>query len=85
MYLTLPIPTGRSSKVTLEQCIDAFVKEEVMDKSDAWYVLIFPGPHCSSSFNLTERSVGAVRIARHSGKRPSGCRYHDSHPYSSFT
>lgn len=41
MYLTLPIPTGRTlSKVTLQQCIDAFVKEEVMDKSDAWYVLL---------------------------------------------
>ncbi|KAI0695051.1 cysteine proteinase [Cerioporus squamosus] len=38
MYLTLPIPTGRSAtKVTLQQCIDAFVKEEVMDKSDAWH------------------------------------------------
>ena len=37
MYLTLPIPTGRSSsKITLQQCIDAFVQEEVMDKSDAW-------------------------------------------------
>ena len=37
MYLTLPIPTSRTSKVTLQQCIDAFVKEEVMEKSDAWY------------------------------------------------
>jgi len=38
MYLTLPIPAGRStSKVTLTQCLDAFVRAEVMEKSDAWY------------------------------------------------
>lgn len=36
MYLTLPIPTKGSHKVTLQQCLDAFVKEEVMEKSDAW-------------------------------------------------
>lgn len=35
MYLTLPIPEKRNS-VTLQQCLDAFVKEEVMEKSDAW-------------------------------------------------
>lgn len=39
MYLTLPIPTGRAmSRVSLYQCVDAFVKEEVMEKSDAWSV-----------------------------------------------
>lgn len=39
MYLTLPIPTGRAmSRVSLYQCLDAFVKEEVMEKSDAWFV-----------------------------------------------
>lgn len=39
MYLTLPIPAGRStSKITLNQCLDAFVRAEVMEKSDAWYV-----------------------------------------------
>ncbi|KAF7795008.1 hypothetical protein EIP86_006152 [Pleurotus ostreatoroseus] len=37
MYLTLPIPTHRgTSRVSLQQCLDAFVKEEVMEKSDAW-------------------------------------------------
>ena len=36
MYLTLPIPTKSSHKVTLQQCLDAFVKEEVMEKADAW-------------------------------------------------
>jgi ubiquitin carboxyl-terminal hydrolase 8 len=39
MYLTLPIPAKGNSKVTLQQCLDAFVKEEVMEKSDAWLVL----------------------------------------------
>lgn len=37
MYLTLPIPSGRGvTKATLQQCLDAFVHEEVMEKSDAW-------------------------------------------------
>lgn len=37
MYLTLPVPPkSGNAKVPLQQCIDAFVKEEVMDKSDAW-------------------------------------------------
>lgn len=36
MYLTLPVLTGRSSKLTLTQCLDAFVKSEVMEKTDAW-------------------------------------------------
>ncbi|TBU40571.1 hypothetical protein BD309DRAFT_846709, partial [Dichomitus squalens] len=36
MYLTMPIPTGQASKVTLPQCIDVFIKEEVMEKSDAY-------------------------------------------------
>ncbi|KAG8926015.1 ubiquitin-specific protease doa4 [Tulasnella sp. 408] len=39
MYLSLPIPTGRGvTKVTLKQCLDAFVKPETMEKSDAWLV-----------------------------------------------
>jgi ubiquitin carboxyl-terminal hydrolase 8 len=38
MYLSLPIPTTKGSKVDIQQCLDAFVKTEVMEKSDAWYV-----------------------------------------------
>lgn len=34
--LPLPVP-ARSSKVSLRQCLDAFVKTEVMEKNDAWY------------------------------------------------
>lgn len=42
MYLSLPIPSGRGySKVTLQQCLDSFVQEEVMEKTDAWYVLVY--------------------------------------------
>ncbi|KAI0091490.1 hypothetical protein BDY19DRAFT_930706 [Irpex rosettiformis] len=38
MYLTLPIPQHRGlNKVTLQQCLDTFVKEEVLEKSDAWH------------------------------------------------
>ncbi|PWN42529.1 hypothetical protein IE81DRAFT_313348 [Ceraceosorus guamensis] len=40
MYLSLPIPTplnGSKGRVTLHQCLDAFVREEVMDKADAWH------------------------------------------------
>ena len=36
MYLSLPVPTKMMSKVTLSQCLDAFVAEEVLEKSDAW-------------------------------------------------
>jgi len=42
MYLSLEIPVGRGiTKVSLDQCLDAFVKPEVMEKSDAWKC-----PHC---------------------------------------
>ncbi|KAI0042737.1 cysteine proteinase [Auriscalpium vulgare] len=36
MYLSLPIPASKHSKLTLQHCLDAFVKEEVMEKTDAW-------------------------------------------------
>ncbi|CAO1616489.1 unnamed protein product [Sympodiomycopsis kandeliae] len=51
MYLSLPIPSGRSfSKVTLFQCLDAFVKEEVLDKADAWNC-----PSCKKPRKATKR------------------------------
>ncbi|TDL26727.1 hypothetical protein BD410DRAFT_895341 [Rickenella mellea] len=51
MYLTLPIPATRaSSKVTLQQCLDAFVQEEVMEKSDAWNC-----PNCKTKRKATKR------------------------------
>jgi ubiquitin C-terminal hydrolase len=38
MSLSLPIPAKklRLSSVTLYQCLDQFVKEEILDKEDAW-------------------------------------------------
>ncbi|EJU03776.1 cysteine proteinase [Dacryopinax primogenitus] len=51
MYLSLPIPTGRGmSKVTLQQCMDAFVKEEIMEKGDAWKC-----PHCMALRKATKQ------------------------------
>lgn len=52
MYLSLPIPaTGRGiNRVTLFQCLDAFVREEVMDKADAWYC-----PSCKKPRKATKR------------------------------
>lgn len=41
MSLSLPIPSKRaklSGGVTLYQCLDYFVKEEILEKSEAWYV-----------------------------------------------
>ncbi|KAJ7019793.1 ubiquitin carboxyl-terminal hydrolase 4 [Mycena alexandri] len=34
--LQLPIPQGKSSKVPLQSCIDAFFNTEILDKDDAW-------------------------------------------------
>lgn len=38
MYLSLPLPSVRNSKVSLYSCLDAFVGEEIMEKGDAWSV-----------------------------------------------
>ncbi|KAF9560109.1 cysteine proteinase [Agrocybe pediades] len=34
--LSLPIPHGRSGKVPIERCLDAFFNEEILEKDDAW-------------------------------------------------
>ncbi|KAJ7781910.1 ubiquitin carboxyl-terminal hydrolase 4 [Mycena maculata] len=34
--LQLPIPHGRSSKVPLQSCMDAFFNTEILEKEDAW-------------------------------------------------
>ena len=37
MYLSLPIPAAReNTKVSLYECLEAFVREEIMEKTDAW-------------------------------------------------
>lgn len=52
MSLSLPIPThGRSrSPVPLVQCLDAFVKEEVLEKADAWHC-----PKCKKPRRATKQ------------------------------
>jgi len=53
MYLTLPIMGGRNtSKVTLTHCLDAFVRAEVMEKSDAWNC-----PHCKTLRKATKQLI----------------------------
>jgi ubiquitin carboxyl-terminal hydrolase 8 len=39
MTLSLPIPASRRgpSQVSLQQCLDYFVREEILEKDDAWY------------------------------------------------
>jgi len=67
MYLTLPIPASRSSsKVTLTHCLDAFVRAEVMEKSDAWYVE-YPPVFVPS----TDQSSGTAHIARRYERQPN--------------
>lgn len=42
MHLSLPVPDGRqASRVSLQRCLDTFVQQEVMEKTDAWYVFRF--------------------------------------------
>ncbi|OJT09766.1 Ubiquitin carboxyl-terminal hydrolase 8 [Trametes pubescens] len=73
MYLTLPVPPkSGNTKVPLQQCIDAFVKEEVMDKSDAWHC-----PHCKTLRKATKRlslsrlpPVLLIHLKRFSAKGP---------------
>ena len=36
MYLSLPIPATRGDKVSLAECLDTFVGEEIMEESNAW-------------------------------------------------
>lgn len=50
MYLSLPVPTNKIQKISLQHCLDAFFKEEVMEKSDAWNC-----PHCKVLRKATKR------------------------------
>ena len=72
MYLTLPIPTGRgNSKVSLQHCLDAFVKEEVMEKSDAWCVPSLARPVHRSLQYLPRRHCPHCKTLRKATKRLS--------------
>lgn len=51
MSLSLPVPAGRGvSQVTLSQCLDAFVREEVLEKANAWHC-----PQCKKPRRSTKR------------------------------
>lgn len=67
MYLSLPMPCVKGpSKTSLQSCLDAFVKEEVLSGTEAWYgVALFYGivlmsftrhcPHCKTLRNATKQ------------------------------
>lgn len=73
MYLTLPVPNGRgSSKVSLTQCLDTFVKSEVMEKTDAWYIICWYIPiHITDSDRLTGRHCPNCKTLRRATKQLS--------------
>lgn len=51
MYLSLPVPRTRNNKsVSLEECVAAFCKEEILDKEDAWRC-----PQCKQPRRATKR------------------------------
>lgn len=42
MPLSVPIPGGRGiSKVSLMVCLETFVRDEILDKDDAWCAIPF--------------------------------------------
>ena len=69
MYLTLPIPSVRSSQVTLNDCLDAFVKAEVMEKSDAWYEYLTNLSRSQHSNQLYDRHCPKCKTLRPATKR----------------
>ncbi|KAF9512677.1 hypothetical protein BS47DRAFT_1382832 [Hydnum rufescens UP504] len=51
MYLSLPIPTARgNTQVSLYECLDAFVREEIMENTEAWNC-----PHCKTLRKATKQ------------------------------
>lgn len=39
MPLSIPVPSGKGiTKVSLDECIRSFVREEILEKDDAWFV-----------------------------------------------
>ncbi|KAG1735883.1 uncharacterized protein EDB91DRAFT_1143324 [Suillus paluster] len=51
MYLSLPMPSVKGpSKISLQSCLDAFVKEEVLTGSEAWHC-----PYCKTLRNATKQ------------------------------
>ncbi|ORY88036.1 hypothetical protein BCR35DRAFT_30267 [Leucosporidium creatinivorum] len=51
MPLSIPIPSGRGlTRASLEDCIKAFVREEILDKDDAWFC-----PRCKTNRKASKR------------------------------
>lgn len=75
LYLSLPIPPtarGMGNKVTLAQCLDAFTKDEILDKADAWHC-----PKCNKPRRATKKltisrlpQVLLIHLKRFSFKGP---------------
>jgi len=74
LYLSLPIPptSGRGGKVTLAQCLDAFTKDEILEKADAWHC-----PRCNKPRRATKKltisrlpQVLLIHLKRFSFKGP---------------
>ncbi|KAH8921304.1 cysteine proteinase, partial [Atractiella rhizophila] len=70
--LSLPVPNSKLSKVTLTQCLDLFVKEEIMEKGDAWNC-----PKCETQRKATKHltlsklpEVLVIHLKRFSFKGP---------------
>lgn len=61
MPLSVPIPSHRGlHRVTLMSCLEAFVRDEILDKDDAWYVKASHGLR-----NQISRLTPALYPARH--------------------
>ena len=74
LYLSLPIPatSGKGAKVTLAQCLDAFTRDEILDKADAWHC-----PRCKKPRRATKKlsisrlpQVLLIHLKRFSFKGP---------------
>lgn len=50
MYLSLPIPVSKRNGFTLADCLEEFVKEEILDKDDAWHC-----PNCRKARKATKK------------------------------
>ncbi|CAG8473776.1 11279_t:CDS:2 [Funneliformis mosseae] len=56
MYLSLPIPQNyNGERITLHQCLNAFIKEEILDGDDAW--------NCSKC-RVPRRAIKQLSISR---------------------
>ena len=67
MYLSLPVPSGRHLKVSLEDCVAAFVKEEVLEKEDAWSAASHSGTALAS--DTSYRNCPQCKVPRRATKR----------------